>query len=112
MILTGELQLLAGVLRPSERAAREWGRRIRDSRNVGIAKERQNGVIERRRADFNLAARRRIAVRRENQAQKFLLFVIQRRLVFLRVVFALCGEAADDLILLEPGFFYPRKLGE
>src|SRR5215472_632745 len=52
MILARELQLLAGVFGPAERAARKRSPGIRNARDVGIANKRQNGVIKRGRADF------------------------------------------------------------
>ncbi len=112
MILARELQLFASILGPAESAARQRRGRVGNTRDVRVTQERQNGVVERRRADLDLAARGCVAIRRQNQTQEFQLFSPQGGLVILGVVFALRCEAADDFVLLKPGFFHPNELRE
>ena len=69
-------------------------------------------MVERRGADLHLAARGRIAVRRKNQAQQFLLLLFQRGFVIFCIVFAFGGKTADDFVFLKPRFFRPCKLRE
>ena len=69
-------------------------------------------MIERSRADLDLAPLRRVPISREHQSQEFELFFPQRGFVVLGVVLPFRGQAADDIIGLEPGLFHPRQLRE
>src|SRR6516225_1684912 len=112
MILARKLQLLASVLGPAEGAARKRRGRIGNARDVGVTQERQNGVVERRCADLDLATRSCVAVRRQNQTQQFQLFFLQGRLVILGGVFAPRSKAAHEFVFLKPRFFHPGELRE
>src|SRR5260370_17235863 len=107
VIFASKPQLFARILRAAVGAARERRGRIGDTRNIGIADQRKDGVIERSSADFNLTALRRVAIRREHQAQEFKLFFSQGGFVLLGVVLPFPAQTADNVILLEPGLFLP-----
>ena len=69
-------------------------------------------MIERSRADLDLAALRRVPIDREHQAQEFKLFFPQRGFVRFGVVLPFGGQSADDIICLEPGLLHPCQLRE
>src|SRR6266481_1102539 len=56
VILAGELQLFAGVFGTAIGATRERSAGIGDARDIGIADQWKDGVVERRGTDFDLAA--------------------------------------------------------
>src|SRR5258708_21032294 len=71
VIRAGKLQLLARIFRTAIGAARERRARIGHARNIGIADQRKNGVIERSGADLDLAALSCVTINGENQAEEF-----------------------------------------
>ena len=64
-------QLFARIFWTPVGAARERSPRIGYARNIGIADQGKDRVIERSRADLDLAALRRLTINGEHQAQKF-----------------------------------------
>ena len=68
VILAGKLQLFARIFGTAVRAARERRAGIGDARDIGIADQRKDGVIERSRAELDLTTLRRFVIRGEHQA--------------------------------------------
>jgi len=62
VIFAGAAQLLPCIIRLTKRAARQRRSGIGHARDIRIAEQRQNGVIKRRGADFDLPALRRFAI--------------------------------------------------
>ena len=112
MIFARTPQLFARIFWTPVGAARERSPRIGYARNIGIADQGKDRVIERSRADLDLAALRRLTINGEHQAQKFELLFPQSGFVFLGVVLPFRGQTADDIILFEPGLFHPCQLRE
>ncbi len=79
----GPIELLPRVLGVDETVARRPRVRMRALVDLGVAQERQNRVIERRRRQLDLAARRRLAVGGNDRVQQLELDAAQDMLVLL-----------------------------
>jgi hypothetical protein len=110
VIFAGAAQLFASIIRLAIGAARQRSSGIGDARDVGVAQERKNWVIERRGADFDLTALRRFAINRQHEIQQFRLPGLQRGFVWLAEIFSLVGQPTSHVILCKPLFVHPSEL--
>ena len=83
VIRRGARQLLGGVLRMREPLARHAGIGMRPQVDVGVAQQRQNRMVERRRRHFDLAARHGVPVLGNHPVQQLQLDFAELQLVVL-----------------------------
>src|SRR5579884_11046 len=112
MVFAGAPELLSGILRMTKSSARKRRRGIRHAGDVRIAKQRKNGMVERRGAELDLAAGCRLAINRQNHAKKLELFFLQGGFIRLGEVLPLRSQPDDHRVFFEPFFVHPRKLRE
>ena len=74
---------------------------MRPQVDVGIAQQRKDRVIERRRRDLDLPSRRGVTVFRDDAPQQLELHRPQRHLVFFREAPPLGGQCPDALVAFE-----------
>jgi hypothetical protein len=91
VVAAGTLQLLARIFRTAVGASRERRAGIGYARDIGIADQRKDGVVERSRADLDLSALSCVTINREHQAEELELFFSQCGFVIFRVVLPFRG---------------------
>src|SRR5580700_11106480 len=89
-------------------ARRKRKTRARNRAQIGIADQRQDGMVERRGGDFDLAARAEFAIHRQYTRQRFPLLAGDHFLLGQREIAALADESdqfriARQQILIKPG---------
>ena len=94
----------------TEGAAREWCGGIGNARDIRIAQQGQNRMIERRGRQFDLAAGRSFLIDRKHLRQQLKLFRTQRVFVLFRIVLPSRGEVANNRVFLEPKLVHPCEL--
>ena len=87
-------ELLAGVFRMAKRGHGQRGSHVGHARDVGIAQQRKDGVIERRGRNFNLPGGSGSPVFGQHAPQKFDLFLAKLLLVLLGKVNSLSWPGA------------------
>ena len=104
------LDLLARIFRMLEALRqREPGRG--DASNIGVAEQRQDGVIEGSRRKLHQAALLRRTVRRQHATNEFALLAHDELLIVCRISAAF-GDEGRDVWLLEKEFVEPGYLRE
>ena len=106
----GPLELLGGVLRVPERLPRPPRVGVRPQVDVGVAQQRQNRVVERRRRQLDLAARGRVAVLGNDPVQQLELDLAQQLLVVLGEAAALGDQRADPRVAVQVERIDPGEL--
>jgi len=112
MEAAGAGELLARVFGMDERRSELGGAGIRFLGDARVADEGEDGVVEGRGGDFDLAALRGGGVFRQDTAHELELFFAEVDLVLFGKVGALSGERVDDGIAGEIFLVHPGELGE
>ncbi len=82
---------------------------MRDGGDIGVANQRQNGVIERGRRDLDLAGCRQTPIGRQDQGQDLQLLAPHESLIVQAEIAALLDQRAHlripiEELLIEPGY--------
>src|SRR5919109_3880926 len=104
------LELLRGVLGPSEQPAWQRRMRVRAQMRIGVAYERKNRVVERRGGQFDLPPRARRGVSRDDATEQIELHLTQHGLVVFGELTSLLYELREPRIAPEPVGIHPREL--
>ena len=110
MIAACSNQLFARIFRMSK--CGHWQRRvgIRDARDVRVAQQWKNGMIKRRRGNFNLPGLRSLPVFWQHASKQLNLLVAQLHLVLLRKIHTLARQRRHHGIARQVFLIHPRKL--
>ena len=110
MALASPRQLFGGILGTPERRAWQRGRWVRPEVDVGVAQQRQDRVIERRRRQLDLPSLGGVAVFGDHAAKNLELDIPEDALVRFVEVLLLFNQRAHPRVRIQVERIDPRQL--